>query len=287
MTSKTFRELISRPEAVLLPVVTDALSARIVERSGFEAFGIGGFPLVGSRYGLPDIGLASFGEMAEGVRDLLGACALPCLVDADDGYGDVKNTVRTVETYERLGAAGIVLEDQVAPKRCGHMAGKDVTEAGPWLAKLRAALAARRSPDLFIMARTDSRATRGLDEALRRGEAAFEAGVDGVFVEAPQSIEELERIGRHFKGRPLLANMLEDGQTPWLEPAELKRLCFSMIVYPTTIDFHVARAIEDTLADLKLGRRPKGRATGFEEFKAIVDFDRWADVERRFAPPKR
>lgn len=287
MSRKTFRQLLARSEPVLMPVVTDALSARIVRRAGFDAFAIGGFPLVGSRYGIPDIGLASFGEMAEGVRDLLGACDLPCLVDSDDGYGDVKNVTRTVRTYESLGAAGVVLEDQVAPKRCGHMAGKDVTDAEPWLAKLRAALAARNSPDLFVMARTDARATRGLDEALRRGEAAFAAGVDGVFIEAPQSIEELEKIGRTFKGKPLLANMLEDGKTPWLEPAELKRLGFAMVVYPTTIAFHVARAIEETLADLKHGKRPKGGATSFEEFKAIVGFGDWAEIENRFGTPRR
>jgi len=283
MQRSQFRRLLAEARPLVLPVVTDALSVRLVADAGFAAYAIGGFPLVGSRYGIPDIGLAGFGEISNGVRDLLAAApGLPALVDGDDGYGDVKNVTRTVQSYEAMGAAGIVIEDQTSPKRCGHMAGKDVVPTEHWLAKLRAAVAARRDPALFLMARTDARAVHGLDEALRRAEAALATGVDGLFVEAPKSLAELERVGRSFRGVPLLANMLEDGDTPWLSPSELAALGFAMIVYPTTLIFHVAAAMRGVLADLKAGRKPGGETVSFAEFKRLTGFGEWAAVEDRF-----
>ena len=172
-----------------------------------------------------------------------------------------------------------------APKRCGHMAGKDVIDADAMAAKLRAAVAARRGADLFIIARTDARAVHGLDEALRRGELYLKAGADGLFIEAPQSIDELTRIGRTFQGVPQLANMVEGGgRTPVLPPHELYRLGFAMVAYPTSLIFRVARAIENALADLKHGR-PTGENDGvdFETFKDITSFGDWAEVEQRAA----
>src|SRR6187455_2681811 len=195
----TWRELLRREQPLLLPCAHDALSARLIERAGFAAYSIGGFALVGARYGIPDIGLAAFGEISSGIRDIMAAAPLPVLVDGDTGYGDVKNVTHTVEGYEALGASAIFLEDQVAPKRCGHMAGKDVIPAGQMVAKIKAAVGARRSKDFFIVARTDARAVHGLDEALRRGEQYLKAGVDGIFIEAPQSVPELKRIGRAFQ----------------------------------------------------------------------------------------
>src|SRR5499433_2312883 len=166
----TWKELLAREKPLLLPVAHDALAARLIERAGFAAYSIGGFPLVGSRYGVPDIGLVGFGEMSAGMRDIMAASSLPVLIDADDGYGDVKNVARTIRGYEAMGAGAIFIEDQRAPKRCGHMAGKDVIDADVMAAKLRAAVDARHSADLFIIARTDARAVHGLDEALRRAE---------------------------------------------------------------------------------------------------------------------
>ena len=276
----TWKSLLARPEPLLLPCAHDALSARLIERAGFAAYSIGGFPLIGARYAIPDIGLAGFGEICAGVRDIVAASSLPVLIDADDGYGDVKNVTRTIRAYEDLGASAVFIEDQRSPKRCGHMAGKEVIAAEAMALKVRAAAQARRNPDTFLIARTDARAVFGLDEALRRAERYLRAGADGVFVEAPQSEAELERIGRALHGVPLLANMLEGGRTPLLAPAELHRLGFSMIAYPTTLIFRVARTIEKALADLKSGALTlAGQGVDFEQFKEITRFAEWATVE--------
>ena len=188
----------------------------------------------------------------------MAATRLPVLVDGDTGYGDVKNVAHTIEGYEAMGASAIFIEDQVAPKRCGHMAGKDVIAADDMVAKIKAAVGARRNKDFFIIARTDARAVHGLDEALRRGEQYLNAGADGIFIEAPQTVQELERVGRAFKGVPQIANMLEGGgQTPVLPPQELKAMGFAMAAYPTTLIFRVARTIERALADIKAGKRDR------------------------------
>jgi 2-methylisocitrate lyase-like PEP mutase family enzyme len=278
----TWRELLARAEPLLLPCAHDALSARLIERAGFAAYAVGGYALVGARHALPDIGLVAFGEMSAGIRDIMAATSLPVLVDCDDGYGDVKNVARTIAGYEAMGVSAIFMEDQRAPKRCGHMAGKDVVDADVMAAKLRAAAAARRSTDLFIVARTDARAVHGLDDALRRAEIYLKAGADGLFVEAPQSIEELERVGRTFQGVPQLANMVEGGgRTPVLPPHELYRLGFAMVAYPTSLIFRVARTIEKALADLKAGRLAiESEGVDFETFKDIAGRARWAAVEQ-------
>ena len=274
----TWKELLARGEPLLLPCAHDALSARLIERAGFSAYSIGGFPLVGARYGLPDIGLVGYGEMSAGMRDIIAATGLPVLVDGDDGYGDAKNVARTVHGYETMGASAIFIEDQRAPKRCGHMAGKEVIDARVMAEKIRAAAAARR--DMFLIARTDARAVHGLDEALRRAELYLNAGADGLFVEAPQTVEELARIGAAFKGVPQLANMLEGGRTPILSPDELYRLGFAMVAYPTTLIFRIARTIEKALADLKRGTLAiENEGVDFETFKDITGFAQWAQVE--------
>jgi 2-methylisocitrate lyase-like PEP mutase family enzyme len=253
----------------------------LIERAGYDAYAIGGFPLVGARYGLPDIGLVGLSEMSEGVRDVMSASTLPVLVDADDGYGDVKNVTRTVRTYEQMGVAAMLLEDQVAPKRCGHMAGKAVVPAELMARKLRAACAAREA-GLFLIARTDARAVHGLDDALRRAELYLKSGADGVFIEAPESRQELERVGSEFRHVPQLANMLEAGRTPLFSPAELFRMGFRMVAYPTSLIFRVTRTIEKALAELKAGRLElAGEGVDFEAFKDVVGFARWVDVEER------
>src|SRR5256885_7401176 len=216
----TWRDLLAQERPLLLPVAHDALSARLIERAGFRAYSIGGFPLVGARHALPDIGLVGLGEMSAGMRDIMAASALPVLVDGDDGYGDVKNVTRTIHTYERMGAGAIFIEDQVAPKRCGHMAGKSVIGADAMAKKLRAAAAARET-GMFLIARTDARAVHGLDDALRRAELYLKSGADGVFIEAPETPEELARVGAEFRHVPQMANLLEGGRTPLIPPAEL------------------------------------------------------------------
>ena len=285
----TWKELLDREQPLLLPCAHDALSARLIERAGFSAYSIGGFALVGSRYAIPDIGLAAFGEISAGIRDIMAATRLPVLVDGDTGYGDVKNVAHTIEGYEAMGASAIFLEDQVAPKRCGHMAGKDVIPAADMVAKIKAAIGARRSKDFFVIARTDARAVHGLDEALRRGEQYLRAGVDGIFIEAPQTVKELETIGAAFKGVPQIANMLEGGgQTPVLPPQQLKALGFAMAAYPTTLIFRVARTIERALADIKAGKAITGNdGVNFAEFKDITNYDEWARIEDEYRCAER
>jgi 2-methylisocitrate lyase-like PEP mutase family enzyme len=280
----TWKQLLAGAPPLLLPCAHDALSARLIERAGFCAYSVGGYALVGARHALPDIGLVAFGEMSAGIRDIMAASSLPVLIDCDDGYGDVKNVTRTIAGYEAIGVSAVFMEDQRAPKRCGHMAGKSVIAADAMAAKLRAAVAARRSSDLFIMARTDARAVHGLDEALRRAEIYLKAGADGLFIEAPQSIEELARVGRTFQGVPQLANMVVGGgRTPVLPPEELARLGFAMIAYPTSLIFCVARAMERALADLKHGRLAgHDEAVDFETFKDITALAHWIEVEQRF-----
>jgi 2-methylisocitrate lyase-like PEP mutase family enzyme len=280
----TWKELLDREQPLLLPCAHDALSARLIERAGFTAYSIGGFALVGSRYGIPDIGLAAFGEISAGIRDIMAATSLPVMVDGDTGYGDVKNVAHTIEGYEAMGASSIFLEDQVAPKRCGHMAGKDVIPAADMVAKIKAAVGARRNKDFFIIARTDARAVHGLDEALRRGEQYLKAGVDGIFIEAPQTVKELEIIGAAFKGAPQLANMLDDGRTPVLPPNELKAMGFAMAAYPTTVIFRVARTIERALSDIRAGRPASNDGVNFAEFKDITNYEEWARIEDDYAP---
>jgi 2,3-dimethylmalate lyase len=282
-TRKTWRQLLAQEKPLLLPVAHDALSAKLIERAGFAAYSIGGFPLVGSRHALPDTGLVGLGEMSAGMRDIIVASRLPVLVDGDDGYGDVKNVAHTIRTYERMGASAIFIEDQVAPKRCGHMAGKDVVPADAMEKKLRAAAAARDSRETFLIARTDARGVHGLDEALRRGERYLKAGADGIFIEAPESPEELRKVGETFRHVPQIANMLEGGRTPLLAPAELQVMGFAMVAYPTSLIFRVAHTVEKALADMKAGTLSlEGEGVGFEDFKAIVGYQDWAKVEDKF-----
>ena len=182
MKSPTIREIARTEKPLVLPGAHDALSALLIKQAGFKGFFIGGFQTAGARYGLPDIGLCQLGEFSAAFRDMINACDLPVLVDADNGYGDVKNAVHLLHTYERMGVQAMFIEDQVSPKRCGHMAGKQVVPAAEMEAKLRAMAANRTNPDTFIVARTDARAIHGMDEALRRAERYVRAGADGVYI---------------------------------------------------------------------------------------------------------
>ena len=283
MTTKTpWRELLAREKPLVLPGAHDALSARLIEMAGFSAYVIGGYPLAGARYALPDLGLIGLGEMAAGIRDIMMGTSLPVLIDGDNGYGDVKNVAFTVQTYERMGASAIFIEDQVLPKRCGHMAGKDVISTEAMEQKIRAAAAAREDKELFLIARTDARAVHGLDEALRRCERYVRAGADGVFVEAPLSVAELERIGREIQV-PQFCNMLDGGKTPILSNRELYEMGFEMVVHGITLVMRVAKTMREALAELKADRLSfQGGSVSFEEFKEITDFRNWAEVEEKF-----
>ena len=222
---RSFRQALKRAVAerrlLVVPGAYDALSALLIERTGFDTMFVGGFPVAGARYGVPDIGLKGFADIAAAVRDILAACDVPVLVDIDDGYGDVKNAVHTVQSYERMGASAVFLEDQAWPKRCGHMAGKKVVPAEIMEAKIRATMAERLDAETLICVRTDARAVLGFDEALRRAERYINAGAEAIFVEAPESIDELERLARSFDV-PQFANPLVGGRTPILSPQGIR-----------------------------------------------------------------
>ena len=279
---KPWSELLGCGRPLVLPGAYDALSARLIERAGFDAFVIGGFGLVGSRFGLPDLGLVGLGEMAAGMADILAATRLPALVDGDNGYGDAKNVTRTVTTYEAMGAAALLLEDQVSPKRCGHAAGKEVVATALMEAKIRAAAAARNDKNFFLIARTDARAPLGLDEALRRAERYLGAGADGLFVEAPESEAELRTIAAAFDV-PQMCNMLIGGLTPILSTRDLHEMGFEMIVHGTTLIKRVARALQRTLEQIKSDapHDPADFAT-LDEFLDITGASQWAQIEDRF-----
>lgn len=236
-----------------LPAAHDALTAKLIERAGFSAYQIGGFALAGARHGLPDIDLTRFAEQAAGVHDIINASSLPVLVDADDGYGDVKNVTYVVRAYEQIGVSAIFLEDQVAPKRCGHLSGKRVVPAEVMEEKIKSAAAARNS-DLFLIARTDAREPEGLDAAIKRGERYLKAGADGLYIEAPKSEKELERIGKEFFGTAQMTNMFEgDNETPWLTPKEL--WMFIMIVTQSAPVLFCHYVTYTTVSDSFLGVR--------------------------------
>jgi len=270
-----------------MPGVWDAVSARLSEQAGFDTVFLSGYCVSGTLLGMPDFGYLTQGEMAEVARRVCGAVPdTMVVVDADTGYGNPLNTIRTVELWEQAGATGMFIEDQVWPKKCGHMAGKAVVPRDEWLAKLRAAVASRDS--IFITARTDARAAVGLDEACERARMAADLGVDAVFVEAPESIAELEAIAEALPGAIRVANMIEAGKTPLLTPSQLHDLGFDLIVSPLTNLFSFTRAVTDTLAILRdegTLRDHLDRLVTFDEFNRLVDLDGHYERETRFNEP--
>lgn len=277
----TFHELCKTEKPLILPGAFDALSARLIKRAGFKAYFTGGFPTIGARWGLPDIGLMQYGEISSAVTDIMAASDLPVMVDGDNGYGDVKNTVHTLHGYERIGVSAIMFEDQVAPKRCGHIAGKDVVPAAEMIAKIKA-VSSEKKKETFILARTDARDVLGLDEAFRRADAYLAAGADGIFVESPHDVKELEIIGRKFDV-PQMANMLEGGKTPILTPKELADMGFEIAIYGISLLMHSVKTMQNLLEKLAKGDTSfAGKGVGFEEYKDIVGFNDWAAVENKF-----
>jgi 2-methylisocitrate lyase-like PEP mutase family enzyme len=289
----SFRQALDRAVAekrlLVIPGAYDALSALLIERAGFDTMFVGGFPVAGARYGVPDIGLKGFSDIATAVRDIIAACGVPVLVDIDDGYGDVKNAVHTVQSYERMGASAVFLEDQAWPKRCGHMAGKRVVPPELMEAKIRATMAERLYPETLICVRTDARAVLGFDEALRRAERYVRAGAEAIFVEAPESVAELEHLARAFDV-PQFANPLVGGRTPILSIREFEALGFNAICFGLETIMHAAKAMKTVLEDMRAGTfalRDKGMS--FEEFKSVVRYDRWERIDdlygQRESPP--
>lgn len=279
------RRLLQEDRPIVMGGVFDGLSTRLAAEAGFEVLFMGGFSVAATLLGEPDFGLLTQTEMADAARRVCRLTDLPVLVDADTGYGNALNTMRTVELWQDAGAAGLFLEDQVWPKRCGHMQGKRVVERGEWLAKLRAVVETRGERDLFLVARTDARAVIGLDEAIERGKAARDLGADAVFVEAPESIAELERIAAAIPG-PKVANMVEHGRTPLLSPEELHDLGFDFIVTPVAGLLATAKALTDTYAILREHGTLRGHLDGlmpFEEFNSLMGLQEKYELEAGFA----
>lgn len=236
---------------LLAPGVYDALTGLIAEQAGAEAVYLSGASIAYTRFGRPDIGLVSISEVADTIAVLRDRISLPIVVDADNGFGNALNVQRTVRVFERMGANALQLEDQTLPKRCGHLDGKTLIPVGEMAGKIRAACDARASPETLIIGRTDAIAVEGFEAALERAEAYAEAGADMLFVEAPQSLEQIERIVRQFSGRvPLMANMVEGGKTPIVGAAGLERLGFSFVIFPGGIVRAIAATARDYYANL-------------------------------------
>src|SRR4051812_19686186 len=266
-----------------MPGVYDALTARVAARVGFDVVFISGYSVSAARLGEPDFGYLTQTEMADAARAVCRVSEAPVIVDADTGYGNALNVMRTVRDLQDAGAAGMFLEDQVWPKKCGHMAGKRVVEAAEHAAKLRAAAEARGDRDLFIVARTDARQPLGLDAAIERCHAYREAGADALFVEAPQSVQELERIAAELPP-PLVANMIERGVTPHLSRAELRDLGFQLIVCPLAALYASAHATLKVLTELK---NKETTAALYDELTTFDEFGKLVELENRYADESR
>lgn len=273
--SKLVRDALAQYGQLIMPGVYDALSAKIAARAGFEVIFITGYSLSATLLGEPDFGVLTQTEVVGAAQRICSVVDTPVIVDADTGYGNAINVIRTVEDLLRAGAAGMFLEDQVWPKRCGHMKGKQVIPLDEQLKKLRAAVEAKAGQDFFIVARTDSRQALGLDEAIKRGIAFKKAGADAVFIEAPESKEEMAEISGHVPG-PLVANMLERGVTPLMGPKELKELGFELIVWPLAPLYSVAKSLTDVYSTLRRDGSTLAildRLMPFDEFNDIVGLD--------------
>lgn len=287
MGGQALRQLVDGRSA-LLPGIWDALSGRLVRQAGFPAAFVSGYAVSGSLLGLPDFGYLTQTEMAEVARRIHAANPdLMMVVDADTGYGNPLNTVRTIELWQAAGADGIFLEDQVWPKRCGHMVGKQVIETDDWLAKLRAAVrTAQRSTDaMYVTARTDARAAVNLQEAIERGKKARDVGVDAVFVEAPESIDEYEQIASALPDVTLVANMVETGRSPLLTPTELHELGFSFVISPLSVLFSMVQAATVALDHLQTHGTLRDRLdtlVDFATFGRIVDLDAHYAAEQEY-----
>jgi 2-methylisocitrate lyase-like PEP mutase family enzyme len=280
------RAALSGKGLIVAPGVYDMISARIADSQGFGALYMTGYG-VSASLGLPDAGLASYTEMAGRVAQICQGTATPVICDADTGFGGLLNLERTVKGYEAAGAAAIQIEDQVFPKRCGHTPGRRVIPAEDMARKIEVAVASRSSPDFLIVARTDARTRLGLDEALRRGEAYAEAGADVLFIESPESEEEMVRIGRHFDVPPM-ANMADGGRTPILSRARLEALGYRIAIFPVTGLLAAAKALERVYGVLKehgSSDTLQGDLYPFDRFCRLIGFEHVWDFEKRWPEP--
>jgi 2-methylisocitrate lyase-like PEP mutase family enzyme len=283
------RRIINRGGCAIAPGVADALAARLVAREGFDVVYMTGFGTSVARLGMPDVGLLTASEMIENAARIADASGLPVLADADTGFGNAINTRRTIRDYEKAGVAGVHIEDQAWPKRCGHLSGKRVIPADEMASKIRAACDGRRDPDFMIVARTDAIAVEGLERAFDRAQLYLEAGADMLFIEAPVGRAQVESVAERFKGTPLLYNMAASGKTPDLPIEELGRLGFNLAIYPNWLLLAAIPAMRAVLTEL----RQKGSIAGlrdkvatFAEFTEVAGLPEIRLLEERYGLPE-
>ncbi|MBN2479840.1 MAG: oxaloacetate decarboxylase [Parachlamydiales bacterium] len=278
------KKLIKDKPILLLPVVHDALCAKIAQHAGFKAISVAGYANSASLLGKPDVSLLTLTEMVDCVARIADSTDLPILADGDTGHGNVTNVIRTIKLHEKAGVAGIFIEDQIDPKRCGHMSGKQVIPKEEMVAKLKAALDSRLDNDFVIMARTDAIAVNGIDDAIERAIAYQEAGVDLIFIEAPENIEQMKRITKEIS-IPTLANMIPGGKTPLMTGEELEKIGFAVVAYPTSCTYIIAKAAKNYFeklyktSDLKPLEKDM---IEFTEFNKLVGLDQIRAIEKKY-----
>lgn len=283
-SSQKLRQLLARPEILVIPGIYDCLGAKLAEQLGFEVLATSGFGIAASTLGLPDYGLLTATEMLYSVGRIAQSVNIPLIADMDTGYGNALNVIRTVKDAVQLGIAGILLEDQEWPKKCGHFEGKRVIPMAEHAGKIRAAVQARGESGLAIIARTDARAPLGLEEAIHRGRAYIAAGADILFVEAPQSVEELKAIVAAFPDVPLVANMIEGGKTPQLSASELQQLGFKIVFFPVSTLLAVTQVMTACLRQLKeqgTTANLKDLVT-FKDFQELIGVSNYLQIEQQF-----
>ncbi len=280
--SQKLKSILEQPEILVAPGCYDAISARLIERAGFKATFMGGFAVSASRIGMPDAGLISYTEMRDQGQNICDAVSIPVLGDGDTGYGNAINAKRTVEGYAKAGMACVMIEDQIAPKRCGHTRGKQVVSRQEAASRLKAAVDAREDgADILIMSRTDANATDGLDEAIERCKMAVDLGVDITFLEAPLNEREMEYYCNQVSGAKM-ANMVEQGNSPFLPPNKLQEIGYQIAIFPVSIMLAAIKSMEMTLEKIQKGHDPSSLAT-FMHLQEIVGFPEYYEAEKEYA----
>ncbi len=284
--ASNLRNRLAQQGPLLAPGVYDGLTARLAQQAGFEAAYMTGFGVSASALGRPDIGLLTGTEMAESARRIAQSVDLPLIADADTGYGNALNVVRTVRDYEQAGVAGVQLEDQVSPKRCGHMSGKAVIDTEEAVAKIKAATSARTDPDLVLIARTDAAAVHGIDAAIERARRFADAGADVLFIEAPRTIADIEKVAHGLAGHTLLFNWVEGGQTEEITLQRLSDFGFRLVIYPLSTLLAATRAIREVLQSLRSDASTSsyaGKMDDFEGFLNTIGLPEIREAEQRFS----
>jgi len=286
---KNLNSMLKSKKPLVIPGVYDALGAKIAQKVGFDAMFQTGYGTSATLFGMPDYGFIGAAETVDNARRICRSVSVPVIVDSDTGYGNALSVWKLVKELESAGASGIFLEDQKWPKRCGHMQGKDVVSQEEYTEKLSAAIDARESKDFIIVARTDARATKGLDEAIERGKQNKKTGADAVFVEAPRTIEEMKKIGKEINA-PLVANMIEGGATPLSSAESLSKMGFNIILYPLSVLYANTFATMNILTELKKSgntSKYKQKVVNFDQFNDLVELPKFRKMEKKYEKSKK